>query len=275
MPELPEVETVLRGLSPHVVGRRILGMKVREPRLRWPVPGDLEQQVRGCVIQGVTRRGKYLLFELLRGTHCGYLIVHLGMSGSLRLCPSETSPQRHDHVDVLLQGGQCLRLRDPRRFGTILWTKTPEAHPLLAKLGKEPLSPDFNGQFLHALCRHRKTAIKPLLMNARLIVGIGNIYVNEALFRAGIDPRLAAGRLSLARCERLAAATQDTLSRAIAAGGSSLRDFVDGHGQPGYFQQSYFVYGRAGEPCRVCGTPIRRAVQGARSTFFCPNCQKR
>ncbi len=202
------------------------------------------------------------------------LIAHLGMSGSLRLCRSDLAPEKHDHLDLVLEDGHSLRLRDPRRFSAILLSDAPEIHPLLAGLGVEPLSEDFSGAYLHALCRGRKTAIKSLIMDAHKIVGIGNIYANEALFHGGIHPRLPAGRLSRPRCDRLATAIKETLTLAIAAGGSSLRDFVDGHGRPGYFQQTYFVYGRTGEPCRHCGTPIHQLVQGGRSTFFCPTCQK-
>lgn len=274
MPELPEVETVLRGLSPHLVGKEISGAWVREPRLRWPVSAILDQQVRGCRIQAMERRGKYLLFHLLRGKESHSLIAHLGMSGSLRLCPADMAPEKHDHLDLLLENGLCLRLRDPRRFSALIWSDTPSTNPLLAKLGVEPLSEDFSGAILHALCRQRRTSIKLLIMDAHKVAGIGNIYANEALFHAGIHPHLAAGRLSRARCDRLAAAIKETLKKAIAAGGSSLRDFVDGHGRPGYFQQTYFVYGRTGEPCRICGTPIRQVPQGGRSSFFCPQCQR-
>jgi formamidopyrimidine-DNA glycosylase len=275
MPELPEVETVLRGLAPHVTGRRLTGARVREARLRWPVPPDFDARLRNCRITGLSRRGKYLLFHLAGEDGPHDLIAHLGMSGSLRLCPGDTSPERHDHVDLLLEGGLCLRLRDPRRFGALVWAPQPGRHPLLDSLGVEPLSPEFDGTLLHALCRNRKTAIKTLLMDARKVVGIGNIYANEALFHAGIDPRLAAGRVSRHRCDRLASAIRETLTQAIAAGGSTLRDFVNGHGQPGYFQQSYYVYGREGQPCRRCTTLIRQVVQGARSTFYCPHCQRR
>lgn len=274
MPELPEVETVLRGLAPHLVGQRFLGARVREPRLRWPVSPELPRLLPGCVVQGLERRGKYLLFHLVREGQEHWLITHLGMSGSLRLRPDSEPPERHDHVDLLLTGGVCLRLRDPRRFSAMLWSDAPASHPLLAPLGVEPLSDDFDGAFLHGLCGGRKTSIKALIMDAHKVVGIGNIYANEALFHAGIRPGMAAGRLSRARCERLAAAIRDTLRRAISAGGSSLRDFVDGHGKPGYFQQTYFVYGRAGETCRTCGGPIRQVAQGGRSTFYCPACQK-
>ncbi|MEW6679000.1 MAG: bifunctional DNA-formamidopyrimidine glycosylase/DNA-(apurinic or apyrimidinic site) lyase [Pseudomonadota bacterium] len=289
MPELPEVETVLRGLTPHVTGKRLLGARVREPRLRWPVTPDLHGQLAGCQVQRLERRGKYLLLELVRtnpdqprptaqdapGYPAGRLIIHLGMSGSLRLCQANQAPGPHDHVDILLEGGQCLRLKDPRRFGAMLLASPTEIHPLLSSLGVEPLGTEFDGNCLYQLSRGRRIAIKSLLMDAHKVVGIGNIYANEALFHAGIDPRLGAGRLSRPRCERLAGAIQDTLRKAIEAGGSSLRDFVNGHGQPGYFQQTYYVYGRTGQPCRNCGTAIRHLVQGGRSTYLCPHCQTR
>lgn len=274
MPELPEVETVLRGLAPHLVGKRLAGCRVRNPHLRWPVPEDLGTRILGRAIRALDRRGKYLLL-LLDGAGEGGLIVHLGMSGSLRLCPANQPPDKHDHLDLLLEGGLCLRLRDPRRFSAVLWSEAPGHHPLLAHLGAEPLTDAFSGAHLHALCRGRKTSIKALIMDARKVVGVGNIYANEALFHAGIHPGLAAGRLSRSRCDALAAAIKDTLARAIAAGGSTLRDFVDGHGRPGYFQQTYHVYGREGESCRVCGTAIRHMPQGGRSTYFCPVCQRR
>lgn len=271
MPELPEVETVRRGLAPFLAGHRLLGARIREPRLRWPVAADLDILLRDRRVACLDRRGKYLLLRL----DSGCLICHLGMSGSLRLEMATTPPGKHDHLDLLLENGRILRYRDPRRFGAFIWSEDPERHPLLAHLGVEPLSPDFDGGRLHALCQGRSTSIKALLMDARRLAGVGNIYANEALFHAGIHPLLAAGRLSRPRCVRLAAAIRDTLTRAIAAGGSSLRDFVDGQGNPGYFQQSYFVYERAGEPCRACGTSIRRIRQGGRSTYFCPRCQKR
>ena len=270
MPELPEVETVLRGLAPHVVGRSIKGVRVRNRNLRWPIPADLDARVRQHQIRSLARRGKYLILYLDEGA----LILHLGMSGSLRLVSATTPPEKHDHFDLLLDDGRALRLKDPRRFGAVLWSADPEAHPLLAPLGVEPLSEAFDGETLYRLTRGRGTAIKQLLMDAHRVVGVGNIYANEALFQAGIRPSLAAGRLSRARCERLAEAIKDTLRRAIAAGGSTLRDFVDGHGRPGYFQQSYYVYGRAGEPCRVCGAPIRAARHSNRATYYCPVCQK-
>lgn len=271
MPELPEVETVRRGLAPHLEGHHLRGVRVRDGRLRWPVADDLDVRLRERRVLALERRGKYLLLRLDKGS----LICHLGMSGSLRLCGEADEPGKHDHVDLLLDDGRLLRYRDPRRFGALLWSANPERHPLLAHLGVEPLSPEFDGASLHALCHGRSTCIKALLMDARRIVGVGNIYANEALFHAGIDPRLAAGGLSRACCARLAEAVRDTLTRAIAAGGSSLRDFVDGHGEPGYFQQTYFVYGRAREHCRRCDGTIRQVRQNGRSTFFCPHCQKR
>jgi len=271
MPELPEIETVCRGLAPHLENQMLRGARVREPRLRWPVPADLDDLTRGQRIHRLTRRGKYLLALLDHGT----LIMHLGMSGSLRLTSAGITPEKHDHLDLLLDDERVLRYRDPRRFGALLWSAQPEQHPLIAHLGVEPLSEAFNAASLHALCQGRKTAIKLLLMDARLIVGVGNIYANESLFHAGIDPRLAAGKLSRPRCTRLVDAVRETLAQAIAAGGSSLRDFVDGHGNPGYFQQSYFVYGRAGEHCHACGAAVRQIRQSARSSFYCPHCQRR
>jgi formamidopyrimidine-DNA glycosylase len=271
MPELPEVETVRRGLTPHLVGKRLEGARVRQPRLRWPVPADLDQRLGGRRIQALARRGKYLLIQLDQG----HLIVHLGMSGSLRLTPAAEPPGPHDHLDLLLEGGEILRLRDPRRFGTVLWSEAPYHHPLLASLGAEPLETGFDGEWLYRASRTRRTPIKGLIMDAHLLVGVGNIYANEALFRAGIHPLSPAGRLSRPRCARLAEAIKATLTAAIEAGGSSLRDFVDGHGNPGYFQQTYQVYGRAGEPCRECGNPIRTLRQGGRATYFCPACQRR
>ncbi|MFN3593555.1 MAG: bifunctional DNA-formamidopyrimidine glycosylase/DNA-(apurinic or apyrimidinic site) lyase [Thiobacillaceae bacterium] len=271
MPELPEVETVLRGLAPHLAGARLQGAEVRNPRLRWPVPAALDARLRGRRIVSLGRRGKYLLLGLDREA----VILHLGMSGSLRILTRDEAPGPHDHVDLLLEEGRRLRLRDPRRFGAVLLAEDPMRHPLLARLGVEPLGPAFTGEHLYRLCRGRGTAIKHLLMDAHQIVGIGNIYANEALFHAGIDPRTPAGRLSRRRCEALVEAVRATLERAIAAGGSTLRDFVDSTGRPGYFQQDYAVYGRAGQPCRLCGTPIVSLRQGGRASFLCPTCQRR
>lgn len=269
MPELPEVETVRRGLEPHLENRILEGARVREHRLRWLLPDNLDALVRGQRIHHLSRRGKYLLAQLDHGS----LILHLGMSGSLRLVTAELAPEKHDHFDLLLDDGLLLRYRDPRRFGALLWSEHPEQHPLIAHLGVEPLTEAFNAACLNALCKGKQRAIKQVLMDAHLIVGVGNIYANESLFRARIDPRLAAGKLSRTRCARLVDAVREILAQAIAVGGSTLRDFVDGHGNPGYFQQGYAVYGRGGLPCPVCNTPIQQIRQSARSSFFCPVCQ--
>jgi formamidopyrimidine-DNA glycosylase len=271
MPELPEVETVRRGLAPYLLGQQFTGALVRNPSLRWPVPANLDTLIMGRRAEQLTRRGKYLLLKL----DVGNLIIHLGMSGSLRLVRSGETPAKHDHLDLTLGNGTCLRYRDPRRFGAILWCDAPDSHPLLAQLGIEPLDSVFDGNWLYAATRGHRTPIKSWLMDAHRIVGVGNIYANEALFHAGIQPLIPAGKLSRPRCERLASAIRDTLNRAIAAGGSTLRDFVDSKGEPGYFQQTYYVYGRTGEPCRVCGDPIRLTRLNNRATFFCRKCQKK
>ena len=270
MPELPEVEITRRGIAPFVKGRTVTGVVVRDRRLRWPVPRDLARRLTGRIVRRVLRRGKYLLLDC--GT--GWLIVHLGMSGSLRITEPGAKLRPHEHLDLVF-GRMAIRLRDPRRFGALLWTSGEvDSHPLIAGLGVEPLSAAFSGAWLHAATRRRRTAIKALLMNATIVVGIGNIYANESLFRAGISPRTPAARLSRARCETLVQAVVETLNAAIAAGGSSLRDFVHGDGGSGWFQQQYFVYNRTGLPCRVCGTLIRVARLGQRSTFWCPCCQR-
>ncbi|MSP98720.1 MAG: bifunctional DNA-formamidopyrimidine glycosylase/DNA-(apurinic or apyrimidinic site) lyase [Betaproteobacteria bacterium] len=273
MPELPEVEITRRGIAPHLTGQTIVGVEVREPRLRWRVPAEV-QALAGRKIVSVTRRGKYILVD------CGdgHLILHLGMSGSLRILAPGTPPGKHDHFDLTVgdgQGGKLLRLRDPRRFGAVLWTDANVAdHRLIANLGVEPLSSAFNAQRLYSLSRGHRVAIKLFLMDAKKVVGVGNIYANESLFRAGIHPRAKAGRLSKDRIVKLVSVVKGTLKAAIRAGGSSLRDFVHSDGSSGYFQQNYWVYDRAGEPCRQCRTPIRRILMGQRGTFFCPNCQK-
>jgi formamidopyrimidine-DNA glycosylase len=270
MPELPEVEVTRRGLAPHLIGQVISAVAVREPRLRWRIPRAVHG-LAGRTVRSLRRRGKYLLLD------CGdgHLILHLGMSGSLRLVPPGTPAGKHDHFDLVL-GERCLRLRDPRRFGAVLWTdQDVDSHPLIAHLGVEPLSAALNGVRLHRLCRGLRISAKQFLMDAKRIVGVGNIYASESLFRAGIDPRMAAGRLSKEQARKLSAAIKHTLLKAIRAGGSTLRDFVGADGSPGYFQQRYWVYDRAGKRCRRCGTAIKRIVQGQRSTFFCPACQKR
>jgi formamidopyrimidine-DNA glycosylase len=270
MPELPEVEVTRRGLAPQLTGRAISGVAVREPRLRWPVPAEV-RRLAGRTVRGVHRRAKYLLLD------CGdgHLIMHLGMSGSLRLVAPGTPPGKHDHFDLVL-GDRVLRLRDPRRFGAVLWaTGDVATHPLLAHLGVEPLSAALDAEKLYALKRRHRAAIKLFLMDARRIVGVGNIYASESLFRAGIDPRTPANRVSLQKTKKLVAAVKQTLAAAIKAGGSSLRDYVGSDGSAGYFQRRALVYDREGKPCRRCRGAVRRIVQGQRSTFFCPRCQTR
>jgi formamidopyrimidine-DNA glycosylase len=274
MPELPEVEITRSGIEPHLVGKVVTGVRVSERRLRWPIPRDLALRTTGRRIARVVRRGKYILVECGEKGKAGWLILHLGMSGSLRIMDSAAKPQRHDHFDLLL-GKQLMRLRDPRRFGAVLWESGDiTRHHLLAGLGAEPLEDGFSGKMLHAATRTRKAAVKLVLMNAGIVVGVGNIYANESLFHARINPRTPALRLPLARYDVLAAAVKSTLKQALAAGGSSLRDFVHSDGTSGYFQQEYYVYGRAGLPCRNCGATIRQLRQGQRSTFYCPACQK-
>ncbi len=269
MPELPEVEITRRGLLPALAGKSIDTAIVRNAMLRYPLPHQLGKLLAGRTLRSIERRGKYLLFVLEHGT----LLVHLGMSGSLRLVEAQDPPGKHDHVDIIF-GALALRLRDPRRFGAILWESGDiRQHPLIAALGVEPLSPEFDGAWLHAATRGRSTPIKLLLMDSHTIVGVGNIYASESLFRAGINPRTAAGRLSRTRCDRLAFAVRETLEAALAAGGSSLRDYVQSNGESGWFQQQYAVYGREGEPCRRCVATIRVVRLGQRSTFYCPACQ--
>ncbi len=270
MPELPEVETTRRGIAPQLIGQQIHAVVVRQAQLRWRVPRALIHDLPGQTIRQVERRAKYLLLHTDNGT----VIMHLGMSGSLRTVPCTTEAGKHDHVDIALASGKCLRLHDPRRFGAILWTRDdPAAHTLLKDLGPEPLSTGFTGEYLYARTRARKGAIRDLLMNTRVVAGIGNIYANEALFAAGIRPRRAAGRLRRNDCERLVKAIQSTLKRAIRAGGTTLRDFQNADGQPGYFQQALAVYGRTGLPCLNCGSPIQALRLGQRRAFFCPHCQ--
>lgn len=270
MPELPEVETTRRGIAAHCIGRRIESVIVREPRLRWPVSAEIPRLLPGQTITAITRRGKYLLLKSESGT----VIIHLGMSGSLRVIARESLPGKHDHVDIVFDTGSCLRLRDPRRFGAVLWGgDEPLAHPLLISLGPEPLDDAFDGRYLWQRARGRSLAVKEFLMNSRILVGVGNIYANEALFEAGISPLRAAGKISCGRYERLSDCIKSVLRRAIEQGGTSLRDFVREDGAPGYFQQSLQVYGRRGEFCRRCQTPIRERRQGQRATFYCPSCQ--
>mgnify|MGYP000418557438 FL=1 len=270
MPELPEVETTRLGLLPRLQGRRLRQVEIRDARLRWPIPEDLPTVLVNKTLRDLTRRGKYLLFDFGSTTQ----IVHLGMSGSLRFAEMGEASGIHDHVDWRFDDGTLLRLRDPRRFGAVLWSTDPDRHPLLAKLGPEPLSAQFDADYLYALSRNRSIAIKQLLMDGHVVVGVGNIYASEALFHAGIRPGTAAGKLSRRACVRLVSAVQRVLTAAIAAGGSSLRDYVHTSGELGYFQLHTQVYDRAGQACKACATPIRRIVQGQRASFFCPQCQR-
>jgi formamidopyrimidine-DNA glycosylase len=269
VPELPEVETTRRGVEPHLVGRRVLGWQVRNAALRWPV--ELPPTLSGQVVQHVARRGKYLLLEFERGA----LIIHLGMSGSLRVLPEQAPVRKHDHVDLRFDSGKVLRLNDPRRFGSVHWQPAgAEPHWLLAGLGVEPLSAEFTGGYLKRAARGRRVSVKSLLMDGKVVVGVGNIYANEALFLAGVRPTLRAGRITLRSYQRLAESIRGVLGRAIEMGGTTLRDFVDQDGQPGYFRQSLYVYGREGLPCRVCGASLSGRRLGQRATVFCPNCQR-
>jgi formamidopyrimidine-DNA glycosylase len=271
MPELPEVETTRRGLLRHLVGRRIRDVEVRNRNLRWPVPRDLPRRLRGERVRDIRRRGKYLLFECGEG----HLLVHLGLSGRLTLVPEGTPARPHDHVDLMLEGSQRLRLTDPRRFGAMLWVRGPvERHALLRGLGLEPLEGGFDGAALKSLAAGRRVAVKHFLMNARLVTGVGNIYASEALFRARIHPSRSVARISASSWERLAAAVRVTLEEALRAGGTTLRDYASIEGRVGEFGTRCAVYGREGLPCEACGAPIKALRQGQRSTFYCPECQR-
>jgi formamidopyrimidine-DNA glycosylase len=273
MPELPEVEVTRRGVAPYLEGRVVTTVTLRHTGLRWPFPIDLMQRLCGRTIRATGRRGKYLLINFDHGT----LIVHLGMSGHLRILPLETPAQKHDHFDLVV-GDQVLRMTDPRRFGAVLWHDKDDGaideHMLLRGLGVEPLEDAFTAQLLYRMTRKRSAPIKQVLLAGDIVVGIGNIYASESLFKAGINPKTAAHRIGIERYERLTKAIRETLAAAIEQGGSTLRDFLAVNGQPGYFQQSYFVYDRTGLPCRICNAPVRQLKQGQRSTFYCVNCQK-
>lgn len=277
MPELPEVETTRRGLAPLVEQQRILRAVVRHRGLRQPVPHGLERRLAGSRVHALSRRGKYLLFSCeAANQERGTLLVHLGMSGRLWLVDTKIPPEKHDHFDLVINNGRVIRLRDPRRFGMVLWLQgDPLAHPLLNRIGPEPLTADFDGAVLHRATRSRSAAIKLVIMDGHVVAGVGNIYANEALFRAGIDPRTPAKRVSRARCDVLAREIRAVLGEAIDAGGSSLRDYVGSDGMAGHFQNRFFVYGRGGEPCMRCGTAIRELRQGQRATCHCPHCQRR
>jgi formamidopyrimidine-DNA glycosylase len=270
VPELPEVETTRRGLAPLVVGRDIEALIVHEPRLRWPVAADLPGRLARRRIEALDRRGKYLLFGMSEGT----VLVHLGMSGSLRFLSSPTPLLAHDHLELVLAGGGRVRYNDPRRFGSVVFTADPSSHPLLVHLGPEPLGAEFTASYLHARSRGRRTSIKQFLMDAGVVVGVGNIYANEALFRAGIHPAREAGSVSRVRLERLVGSVRAVLAEALAQGGTTLRNYVDSHGRPGWFKQSLAVYERAELPCPTCQTPVRRVVLGQRATYYCGRCQR-
>ncbi|HRP85958.1 MAG TPA: bifunctional DNA-formamidopyrimidine glycosylase/DNA-(apurinic or apyrimidinic site) lyase [Gammaproteobacteria bacterium] len=271
MPELPEVETTRRGVAPWIEGARVAAVELRQPMLRWPVPRQLVAELPGRRVLAAERRAKYLLF---RAEGDRTLMLHLGMSGSLRVLQTYRPPEPHDHLDLVLETGRVLRFHDPRRFGSADWvTGDPLRHPLLRELGPEPLGAAFTPDYLAAACRGRKVAIKQHIMNARIVVGVGNIYASEALFRAGIHPARAAGRISPARLELLVEAVRDVLEAAIRQGGTTLRDFAWGEGRRGYFRPELAAYDRAGEPCLRCGGIIRAVVQGQRSTYYCPSCQ--
>ncbi|WP_373509660.1 bifunctional DNA-formamidopyrimidine glycosylase/DNA-(apurinic or apyrimidinic site) lyase [Thiocapsa sp.] len=274
MPELPEVETTLRGIRPYLEGSRIERLIVRDPRLRRPIPPETAERVAGQAVQSLTRRSKYLLIGLDHGS----LLIHLGMSGSLRVVAADSPPKKHDHLDLVLADRRCLRFHDPRRFGLFLWLpETPQLaesrHPLLRGLGPEPLGTAFDGDYLHRLSRERRVVVKIFLMDASVVVGVGNIYANESLFLAGIHPARACHRIGLERYRRLAEVIRGVLEASITQGGTTLRDFVQEDGNPGYFAQSLRVYGRTGEPCVACGAPLRQRRIGQRSSFYCVHCQ--
>jgi formamidopyrimidine-DNA glycosylase len=281
MPELPEVEVTRLGLLP-VQGARIREVTIRHHGLRWPIPADLPQHLQGQRVLQLTRRAKYILIDIGEisdtgvPTRKGVLLLHLGMSGRLCLLERYFPHEKHDHVDIAFEDGRVIRLRDPRRFGAVLWLEQePSQHPLLSSLGPEPLDDAFDGNYLHQQLKSRNAAIKPTIMDAHIVVGVGNIYASESLFRARIHPETPSRQLTLPQCQLLVAEIKATLHAALAAGGSSLRDFFGADGNPGYFQQTYYVYGRTGLPCLVCGQLINTIRLGQRSTFYCATCQPR
>lgn len=269
MPELPEVETSRRGIEPHIVGQRISDVRIRERRLRWPISEDVDRHLPGQTVTSVERRAKYLLINTTDGT----AILHLGMSGSVCIVEKDTPASVHDHIDIELESGRALRLRDPRRFGSLHWSDDASNHWLLKNLGPEPLGDEFDGEYLWKRSHGRRVAVKQFIMNAGIVVGVGNIYASESLFLAGINPKRAAGRIALPRYEALADAIRTVLQKAIRAGGTTLRDFYGGDGEPGYFQQELTVYGREDEPCLYCDRPVTAIVQGQRATYYCKHCQ--
>lgn len=270
VPELPEVETTRRGIAPHCEGKQVASLVVRDGRLRWPVPGNLPKLMEGQMLLEADRRAKYLLLRFATGA----AIVHLGMSGSLRVITDQSAPLKHDHIELTFTDGTLLRFNDPRRFGCWLWSEQPAQHPLLASLGPEPLAAEFNGAYLFGRSRGRQTPVKSFLMDNRVVVGVGNIYANEALFKAGIHPKRAAGRISAARYQQLCSHIKETLSAAILMGGTTLRDFVNSDGKPGYFSQLLLVYGRGGQPCTSCTRALREIRMNQRTTVYCSACQR-
>ena len=272
MPELPEVETTLSGIKPFILHQKIVDMEIRHFQLRWPVPKNLKKVLTGQIIEKVERRGKYLLLKVAEGT----LLIHLGMSGSLRIVPINTPAKKHDHIDIIFANQHCLRFTDPRRFGAVLFTTSePAEHELISHLGPEPLTPDFSARYLWDLARGRKAAVKTFIMDGQTVVGVGNIYAAEALFMAGIHPNKPAGKVSLASYEKLEIAIRKVLGAAIKQGGTTLKDFVNSDGKKGYFKVHLQVYGRSGEKCLTCGTTLKGLRLDQRSTVYCPICQRR
>ncbi len=270
MPELPEVETTRRGIKPYIDQKKVREVVVRQPKLRWPVPDEIHQ-MEGQVVESVTRRGKYILLETKTGT----ALIHLGMSGSLRIVAAGTEAEKHDHVDIILETGKAVRLRDPRRFGAFLWTKqNPLKHKLIRSLGPEPLTKEFNAEYLYQVSRGRSMSIKQFIMNGHVVVGVGNIYACESLFKSNISPKWSAGKVSKVRYEKLVNEIKKVLAKAIEQGGTTLQDFVQVEGSPGYFKQELNVYGRSGETCFNCDSTIKQITQGQRSTFYCAKCQR-
>lgn len=270
MPELPEVETTLRGIEPHVSGHKITDVIIRQRSLRWPIPANFKKNICQQTLRHITRRGKYLLLNTDKGT----AILHLGMSGSLRITGQDTPAEKHDHVDIIFDNGKVLRFRDPRRFGCLLWTSKPvEKHKLIGVMGPEPLSDEFNGEYLYNKSRSKKCTVKSFIMDSKIVTGVGNIYASEALFSAGILPTRAAGRISLQRYQRLVQSIKDVLKQAIRQGGTTLKDFTREDGQPGYFKQSLKVYDRSGQACLVCGNTVKQKTLNQRSTYYCSHCQ--
>jgi len=271
MPELPEVETSRRGIEPYILKQAVTDVVIRQKQLRWPITATLKKQLTQQVIRQVERRGKYILLR----TDTGTVIMHLGMSGSLRIVDKNIAAEKHDHIDICFANNKILRLRDPRRFGAVLWTKKyPLKHKLLSKLEPGPVSDEFTAEYFYAMSRKRKIAIKTFLMNSHIVVGVGNIYANESLFSAGINPKCLANKISLVRYQKLIPIIKSILQRSIEQGGTTLKDFTQQDGKPGYFQQTLLVYGKTNQPCPNCGKPIKQITQAQRSSFYCTHCQK-